>query len=183
MINRSYDLSISWDNRKTCAVFSSLSPERFFRLNPHWVINGFQVSEQSFTADITDHETEQSFTITGTYLCNSDGFTEMHTEDHLCTSISFCQKNDNLHADVLYSSEPDEEAERRIVLWLRSVKEYLRLYATDSLNTRFFRMLMNRVILQMTPSQRKISLMLVRITVLELLVILVILIGWFFFLK
>lgn len=182
-MNRSYDLSITWDDNKTRAVFSQFTPERFFRLNPHWVVNEFHVSEESFEADITDHETEQSSRVTGTYLCNSIGFPTMRIENHLCTSISFIQKGTTLHAEVLYRSEPDEETERRIVLWLRSVKEYVRLYATDSLNTRFFRILMNRVILPMTPSQRKISLMLVRITALELLVILIILFGWFFFLK
>ncbi len=40
---------------------------------------------------------------------------------------------------------------------------------------------MNRIILKMTPSQRKISLMLIRLTVVEIFVILLIVVGYVIF--
>ncbi len=65
-----------------------------------------------------------------------------------------------------------------MLLWIRSIQEYLRIYATTTPYTVFFRLLMNRMVLQMDPSQRKICLMLTKITVVELVVILVIVIGY-----
>ena len=182
-MNSQYDLSLPWEENRTQEIFSQIGQEFLFRLNPHWIINGFSSSEESFRAEITDHETEQSFVITGKYYLNEGGYPEISTDQHPWQLIKFVLKDGSLHAQVSYSSEPEEATERHVILWLRSVKEYLRLYTKNSINTRFFRLLMNRVVLQMTPSQRKISLMLVRITILELLVIVVILVGWFFFLK
>jgi len=77
--------------------------------------------------------------------------------------------------------EPDEAVERLVVLWIRSIKEYLRMYLKNTLNTIFFRYIMNKIILKMTPSQRKISLMLIRLTVVEIFVILLIVIGYVIF--
>jgi hypothetical protein len=92
--------------------------------------------------------------------------------------------DDKLMGLVEYGCEEDElaeDVERHVVLWLRSVKEYLRMYLTNSLNARVFRYIMNRVILKMTPSQRKISLMLIRLTVVEIFIILLIVVGYVVF--
>jgi hypothetical protein len=66
-------------------------------------------------------------------------------------------------------------------LWLRGIREYLRLYLSNSPNTLFFRFLMNRVMLRMNPSQRKICIMIYKITVVEIILILVIIIGFVYF--
>ena len=55
------------------------------------------------------------------------------------------------------------------------------MYLKNTLNTVFFRYIMNKIILKMTPSQRKISLMLIRLTVVEIFVILLILVGYVIF--
>lgn len=180
-MNREYDLFLSWDTTKTTKIFSVINDELYFRLNPHWIIDSFVSSSGTYSVEITDHATEESFVLTGTISIDASGFPVISSDSRDWLSISLCEKNGSLHAGVTYTETPPEEVERLLVLWLRSIKEYLRLYATSTINTRFFRMLMNRVILKMTPSQRKISLMLIRITVLELLVILLIVVGWFFF--
>lgn len=185
-MNKEYDLYLPWtttENTTAKTVFSQIKEEFLFRLNPHWIITKFSCLEGSYTAEITDHETEVSKTVTGSYSLNNGGFPQLSGDDIEWQSIRFFLKNGSLHAEVSYTEEPPEEVERKIVLWLRAIKEYLRLYSENTLNTRFFKMLMNRVILPMTPSQRKISLMLVRLTVLELLIIVVILVGWFFFFR
>jgi len=182
-MNKEYDLYLPWEESRTRDIFSRIREETIFRLNPHWIMNGFSASAESFRAEVTDHESEQSFIITGKFSLNEDGFAEISGDDPGWQSIHFFCRGGNLQARVCYGRDPEEEHERQVVLWLRSVKEYLRLCTQQTLYTRFFRVLMDRVILQMTPSQRKISLMLVRITILELLVIVVILVGWFFFLK
>jgi hypothetical protein len=180
-MNREYDLFLSWDASKGTKIFAVIDDELYFRLNPHWIIDSFSSSSGGYSVQITDHATDQSISLEGTISCNSDGFPRITSDGDEWQAISFCEKNGNLHAEVSYTDAPSEEVEKQLVFWLRSIKEYLRLYATNTINTRFFRMLMNRVILKMTPSQRKISLMLIRITMLEILVILIILVGWFVF--
>lgn len=182
-MRKEYDIYLPWDTKKHHDVFVRVREEFLFRLNPHWVINSFSCAEESYVAEITDHETDQSSVLKGGYTIGPDGFPRISAENGDWHSVNFFEKNGSLHAEVNYIEDPPEEVERQVVLWLRSVKEYLRLYTANSINARFFRLIMNRIILQMTPSQRKISLMLIRITILELLVIVLILVGWFFFIR
>ena len=182
-MRKEYDIYLPWVRAKDHDVFARVREEFIFRLNPHWIINSFSYSKESYVAEITDHETEQPNVLKGDYSIDPDGFPRISAEQNDWDSLKFFEKNGSLHAEVNFTEDPSEEVERQVVLWLRSVKEYLRLYTTNSINARFFRLVMNRVILQMTPSQRKISLMLIRITILELLAIVLILVGWFFFIR
>ena len=185
-MNREYDLHLPLKSKskgRGDSFFPRIKEEYLFRLNPHWIVNDFSCSDSSYSVEIVDHETEVSRILTGLYSANAEGFPTISADGCEWQSIRFFLKNGSLHAEIIYQEEPEEEVERKMVLWLRAVKEYLRLYSEDTLYTRFFRMLMNRVILPMTPSQRKISLMLIRITILELLIIVVIIVGWFFFFR
>ena len=182
-MQREYDLFLNFTSRDAEKVFSRISLESFFRLNPHWIIQRFTRSGENYEVDLEDHETGEKISLRGCFVGDKDGFPLIKAENNLWQAISFHEKDGNLHAVVTYSETPEEDQERRLVLWLRSIKEYLRLYIKTTLNTRLFRLLMNRVILPMTPSQRKISLMLTRITILEIVVILIILVGWFVFFR
>lgn len=180
---KEYDLLLAWEDKKATDIFAHLDTETFFRLHPHWIINSFSCQAEAYTVDITDHDTEEPAQLTGKFGQGLEGYTQVSVANRAWQSIDFFAKNGNLHAEVKYHKALTEDEEKLVVLWLRSITQYLRLYQNNTLNSRFFRMLMNRVILQMTPSQRKISLMLIRITFLELLVILIILVGWFLFIR
>ena len=181
LMKKEYDLFLPWDNDKNTKIFSFITDELYFRLNPHWIINSFSSSTGNYSVEITDHATDLSFALKGTLTKKTSGFHEISSDSEEWNLISFYEKNGSLHAEVTYPNTPSEEVERQLVFWLRSIKEYLRLYTTKTINTLIFRYVMNRIILKMTPSQRKISLMLIRITMLEILVILIILVGWFVF--
>lgn len=182
-MQREYDLFLDFNTSDTEKVFGRISLESLFRLNPHWIIQSFTSSGENYEADLEDHESGEKIPLRGSYLRDEEGLPAIQAENNLWHAINFREKNGSLHAVVSYSEPPEEDQERQLVLWLRSIKEYLRLYSKSTLNTRFFRLLMNRVILPMTPSQRKISLMLTRITILEIVVILIILVGWFVFFR
>ena len=68
-----------------------------------------------------------------------------------------------------------------MLLWIRAIQEYLRLYATTTPQTLVFRGIMNSMMLKMNPSQRKITIMLTKITVIELLVTVIIVVGYVYF--
>jgi len=179
-MKKEYDLYLDWDSGTSAKAFTKIDKESLFRLNPHWIINSFESSEDSYIARITDHETERDSVLQGNITFNHTGLPCLAAQDTIWERITFGAKGGHLHAYVDYTEEPSAEEERRIVLWLRSIKEYVRLYTKTTLNTWVFRYIMNRIVLKMTPSQRKISLMLIRVTVLEMVAILLILVGWFF---
>jgi hypothetical protein len=182
-MQKEYDLFLPWKSLDNNPIFARITPENIFRLNPHWVINSFGLSSDTYSSEITDHESEQAKTLEGSYRLDAAGFPVISAEDHDWQLIRFFEKDDSLHISVTYGEDPPEEVETLVVLWFRSIKEYLRLYTKNSINTRFFRFIMNRVILQMNPSQRKISLMLIRLTMLEILLIVALVVGWFFFFR
>lgn len=184
-MQKDYELGLTLDKSKKDLSLDKLLPiETLLRLNPHWIIESVESGGAGYEAQVKDHVSGEEFSLEGrlsqdgghkiTIVLNHDTF----------SAIDLFVEDEQLKALVSYScgeEELTEEQERFMVLWLRSIKEYLRLYATESLNTRAFRFLMNRVILKMTPSQRKISLMLIRITVVEILVILLIVVGYVIF--
>ena len=183
-MQKEYDLSLPVAEAKTPLDLGKLlSIETFLRLNPHWIIEAVEESGDSFTASLKDHVTGTDFTVKGAVTIASNRL--IISMDHEAyRSIEVFITVDKLMGGVDYGFEENElteEVERHVVLWLRSIKEYLRMYLTNSLNAKVFRYMMNRVILKMNPSQRKISLMLIRITVVEIFVILLIVVGYVIF--
>ncbi len=159
-----------------------LSAERLIRLHPHWHIEKLQQAGDEMTARLKDHATDTLFDLIVTL-----NFTAPHEFTISCKggpaqSILFFAQNSRLH--VSFTPHGDgltSEEEQDLTLWIQSIRQYLRLYAKTTPYTRFFRGLMNRAILKMNPSQRKICLMLYRFTLLEIVVILLIVIGYFAF--
>ncbi len=183
-MQKEYDLSLPVAEAKTPLDLKRiLTIETFFRLNPHWIIEEVQEEGTRFTAQLKDHVSGDDFTVKGEVIADTTRFV-IQMDHGTYRTIEVFTTQEKLMGQVTYGIEEEElteEIERHVVLWLRSVKEYLRMYLTNSLNARMFRFMMNKVILKMTPSQRKISLMLVRITVVEILVILLIVVGYVIF--
>jgi len=184
-MQKEYDLSLPVAEAKKPLVLSDLlSVETFLRLNPHWIIESVTDAGGSFEAGIKDHVTEKKISIKGTITATAPGRLVIIMDHDAYKTIEIFTTKEELMGIVTYGCTEDdltEDVERHVVLWLRSVKEYLRMYLKDSLNAKIFRFMMNRIILKMTPSQRKISLMLIRITVVEIFVILLIVVGYVIF--
>ncbi|MGB3210328.1 MAG: hypothetical protein WBB19_06445 [Desulforhopalus sp.] len=183
-MQKEYDLSLPAQGKKNLlSPAKLLSAETLLRLNPHWIVEELVEENGTFTAALKDHETEKSFQLLGTLTSPDAQTLEATLEQGDYKKVKLFRRGAGFWAEVVYRSEeePDEAVERHVVLWIRSIKEYLRMYLNNSLNTVFFRYLMNKIILKMTPSQRKISLMLIRITVVEVFVILLIVVGYVIF--
>lgn len=180
---KEYDLFLTWSSQAKSNVYQLIKPEFFFRLNPHWAIPEFTIIDGEFSFEAIDHDTKDSVPMEGTYGQSPDGQLIVQVKKQIWCSINFMEKNGNLWASVTYAEEPSEEQEQHIVFWLRSIKEYLRIQATNTLYSRMFKKVMDKIILPMTPSQRKICLMLLRLTALEILAIVVIVVGYFFFMR
>lgn len=184
-MNREYALNLpTQGKRHPLSPATLLNAERCLRLNPHWAIEEFSEIDGVFTVKGRDHESEVPFELRGSICATDDDHFEISFEDGAYERILLFPQDDVYASRVTYRSpliDEDSDREKQMVLWLRSIREYLRLYLNNGLNSLFFRFLMNKVLLTMTPSQRKISLMLIRFTVVELFVILLIVVGYTIF--
>lgn len=161
----------------------ALFPEdRLLRFHPNWFISDFQQKGTSFTASIKDYVTEEKFPLSGSFIFNrtDDELLHIQLSETIDIGISFLTRDNKLKVQI---SSQDEEIDPNdpILLWIRAIKEYIRLYLKCTPVTLFFRLLMNKMVLKMDPSQRKICLMMAKITAVELLVILLVVIGYVFF--
>lgn len=170
-----------------------LPGDRILHLHPNWNILEFSQNidqdldqnidqdPQRFTAQIEDYATEKEFTLTGTV--NFEGPENMLIDISLLegfdTRITYIVKNKRLHVRV--ESPAELNPEDPLLLWIRAIREYMRLYLKTTITTLFWRPVMNRMVLTMSPSQRKICLMLLRFTYMEIFVILLIIVGYFIF--
>lgn len=161
---------------------SSLFPEdRLLRLHPNWFVSGFRQNGPAFTADIKDYVTENTFRLSGRvrYPANPGIHLDICLAAPVQVHIRFFSRNGTLAVRAV--SENTIKADDPLLLWIRAIREYLRIYARKTPVTLFFRVVMNRMVLAMNPSQRKICLMIARFTILEIFVILLIVIGYVIF--
>ncbi|MEN8211833.1 MAG: hypothetical protein ABFR31_08955 [Thermodesulfobacteriota bacterium] len=161
----------------------SLFPnDRLLRLHPHWFIKNFKKNELSFSADIEDYATQEKFSITGivVYPDKAHEFMHIKLSGGLEKEILFLDRGGTLKAQVVSSHGPVTDDDP-LLLWIRGIREYIRLFLKKTPITLFFRILMNRMVLKMDPSQRKISMMITKITAVEVLVIILIVVGYVLF--
>lgn len=156
--------------------------DRLLRLHPNWFILDFQQNKISFTATIKDYVSEEDFPLSGRFVFNEseDEFLSIVLNGVIEATIRFLNRSGKLKVQI-HSPQGELDASDPLLLWIRAIREYIRLYVKKNPVTLFFRLVMNRMVLQMNPSQRKICLMLARLTFVEILVILIIVIGYVIF--
>lgn len=168
-------------------ILKLLDENKLVRLHPHWFIEDEEHRDGILFVSLRDYATEQVFSL-GLKLDLTPGpddpvdsriIMRIILFDYGAKELLFFARQGKTQVQVRYDGEQeDDKLEQDMLLWIRSIQEYLRIYATTTPYTVFFRLLMNRMVLQMDPSQRKICLMITKITVVELVVILVIVIGY-----
>ena len=171
----------------TLDIHRILDEEKLIRLHPHWFVEDTERRDTGLFVTLRDYATEQIFSL-GLRLdttpapddpVKADAIMRITLFDYGVQELLFFADQEKTQVRVRYEGEIfDDEREQDILLWVRAIQEYLRLYISTTPRTVFFRLLMNRMVLQMNPSQRKICLMITKITVVELVVILVIVIGY-----
>ena len=110
----------------------------------------------------------------------------LKVENGVLKEINFIiEKNDNgirLTHQFLIDSIEDETVlkgtKNELFYWLRSIGEYLKLAEGKTLRQRFFKWFMDRVWLRLTLSERKIAIIVTKISILELVLLLVLIVIW-----
>jgi len=164
-----------------------LDENKLVRLHPHWFIEDEQRRDGALFVTLRDYDTEHIFPLALKLDCTARPDDPAESKiimritlfEYGVEELLFFVGRDKTQVRIRYNDEEAEnELEQNMLLWIRAIQEYLRIYATTTPYTVFFRLLMNRMVLQMNPSQRKICLMITKITVVEIVVIIVIVIGY-----
>jgi hypothetical protein len=185
MVNnqKEYDLALDLKGRDATLLFERLYDlEKLLRLHPNWRIETLQKKRRCIKALVNDHATEKNIEIGFKLVLNEPNRLMLEFTEGPLHYISLYALDGRLFAAVSSDlTEKEYDLRYGLGLWLRSIKEYLRLFITATPNTLFFRFIMDHAILKMNPSQRKISQMILRFTALEILVIILIVVGYVIF--
>ncbi len=162
---------------------SQLFPgDRLLRLHPNWFVTEFKQQGSSFTVAIKDYVTDDTFSLSGSFVFDtkSEELLTITLGAPLETKIRFFNRKTSLRVQIdTVAGEPSPDDP--VLLWIRAIREYIRIYLKKTPITLFFRLLMNKMVLTMNPSQRKICLMMAKITAVELAVIVLLVIGYALF--
>ena len=180
---KEYDLALDLKGRNIARLFKRLfDVEKLLRLHPHWFIEEIKDGPEGVESRIRDHANETHLDICFALVINERSGVSLDFKNESLHNITLFNKNGRLYASVSGDkSEQELDHHYSLSLWLRSIREYIRLFIKTTPNTLFFRFIMDHAILKMNPSQRKISLMILRFTALEILVIVLIVIGYTIF--
>lgn len=164
------------------SFWESLRQMTLMRLNPHWHMS----KSENGAYPVEDVLVESEFNVTPELDFAGETFTASFPEIGLTLSARSCEKGAN--TALSFDITPDkgapftvEDARRTMQYWLPSLREYYRLYESNSLKHRTWRFLMNKVMLTMNPTQRRICGFMFKLTVLECLLILILGVGWFYY--
>ncbi|MEW6738276.1 MAG: hypothetical protein ACOYU2_11925 [Nitrospirota bacterium] len=115
----------------------------------------------------------------------SDKKISFKVEEGILKKISFNieKDSDGIRLAHQFLIDSDDEAilkgtRSELVFWLRSVGEYLKLAEGKTLWKRFFKWFMDRVWLRLTLSERKIAIIVTKISILELVLLLILVLAW-----
>lgn len=184
-MKKTYEMGLPVSGKGKAIAFAQiLDGNKLLRLHPHWFVEDFEDEGENFSAGIRDHATDAQFPISAELRFDDAQFPSMTFNEGPVEKIAFIEKEGFLGVTVTWGQESvAAEEEEDILRWLTGIREYVRLYLKTTPITLFFRLLMNGMLLRMNPSQRKISMMIYKITVVEIIVFFAIIAGFLLFVK
>lgn len=162
--------------------WQKLNRKTLMRLNPHWHIE----KPKDGAYPVEDVLVESEFNTDPEFNRDEKTFSAHFSEIGL--TISARSTEDGTNTALSYSidapkgaSFTTEDAGRTMQYWLPSLREYYRLHESNSLKHRAWRFFMDKIILTMNPTQRRICGFMFKLTILECLLILILGVGWFYY--
>ena len=183
-----YDLKVE-AKAADLAIEKLLDEEKLIRLHPHWFVESRQDTNGWCQFRLRDYATGREFELglvmssdpAGKAPPGSAPVLRMTLHKIPVEEILFHVQENKVRVRLRSQEALPPELEQDMLLWIRAIQEYLRLYAATTPQTLVFRGIMNGMMLKMNPSQRKITIMLTKITVIELLVTIIIVVGYVYF--
>ena len=135
--NYSLELPFNTD-AQDLRVDALLAGETLLRLHPHWFVETFSQIEDEITADLRDYASNESFRLRYRVDADAAGLPLLVFHEGPLQEICF-----NLQAGVLHARVVSDqnlallEETFGLGIWLRGIREYIRLYLSNTLNTLF----------------------------------------------
>lgn len=164
------------------SFWENLKAKPLMRLNPHWHIQ----KPTTGSYPVEDVLVETEFKTAPVLEFDGNTFKATFNEIGLTLSARACEEGKNTALSFEVENKKDsaftaEDAARTMQYWLPSLREYYRLHESNSIKHRCWRFFMDKVMLTMNPTQRRISGFMFKLTVLECLLIVILGVGWFYY--
>ncbi len=172
------DTNLPWN----LFFWKKLTSKTLMRLNPHWDI----AKAKDGVYPVEDVLVETEFNTAPILEFDGATFKAIFPEIGLTISARACESGENTSVSFDISpgkgsSFTSEDAGRTMQYWLPSLREYYRLHESNSIKHRAWRFFMDKVMLTMNPTQRRISGFMFKLTVLECLFIVILGVGWYYY--
>lgn len=181
-------LNLPWNQQ----FWDGLDSMRAMRLNPHWHIEEndgyteYDIPGDGSRYDIDDILADRQFTLRAN-IEHGQGHWKV-TFNGVDLAIHARSEDNGKNTALAYEYTPfgenapsSETMETLVRHWLPSIREYYRLFTADTVRNRFFRFFMDKVMLRMNPTQRRICAFMFKLTLLEVLLIIVLGVGFYFY--
>ncbi|MDA8215853.1 MAG: hypothetical protein M0Z64_11360 [Nitrospiraceae bacterium] len=194
LISESIDLKVS--DESAFPVLSNL--DVILRLSPYWSLKEFKSLSESPVRKGSRYEATLEYygkEVTETHGLEITEILEnkkisLRVENGVLKELTFLieKNNEGIRLTHQFLIDSDDEAllkgtQTELRFWLRSIGEYLKIAGGKTLWRRFFKWFMDRVWLRLTLSERKIAIIITKISVLELVLLLMLVIIWNMFVK
>ncbi len=161
------------------------TPEKLLHLHPHWHVGEVVAEGAAWRVALKNHETEMTFGLVFRmdFPEDADVCLRIEFEAAQLDALVFECANGRIVVRLVSQRAPADPDHFQLELWLRGIFGYLGMYTRNTPGRLVNRFVMNRFLIPMNPSQRKICIRIYRFTVLEVVVILLIVMGYFFFMR
>ena len=177
-------LALDWRVTDFKAHFT---PEKLLHLHPHWHVGTLSDEGSAWRAGLKNHETDRDFELVFRLQfpesVDDDAGMRIEFEDAPLEALVFERTRGRIVVRLEGQRPTADPDNFQFELWLRGILGYLGMYTRNTPGRLINRVVMNRFLIPMNPSQRKICIMIYRFTVLEVVVILLIVMGYFFFMR
>ncbi|WP_154655436.1 hypothetical protein [Maridesulfovibrio hydrothermalis] len=172
------DTNLQWNPK----FWKSLKAKTLMRLNPHWHLD----KKTEAGTPVEDMLVDKKFLSEPILSFEQNIFKADFPETGL--SISARMDDNGGSTSLRYDFTPvadskftTEDAQKTVQYWLPSLREYYRLHQSNSVKHRFWRFFMDKIMLTMNPTQRRICSFMFKLTMLEILFVTALIIGWHFY--
>lgn len=181
------ELSVNYDRKSIEDFFRE--PETWFRLNPEWEVRSFKKTSDSalvaFTLEVTYDRSEQRIFYNGSVEMLDDGIAlTLDGENARRIHVMFAGGAPRVHTIRLEEISPHELEPRNqteLVFWLKSTCDYLSISTRTGVLWRVLRFLLDKIWLRLSPTGRRVVLLVIAFEVLGLVLLIGFLIinRWF----
>lgn len=196
MLRISESLDLKVPDESAFPVLSNL--DVILRLSPYWSLKEFKSlsdspvrkgSRYEATLEYYGKEVTETHGLEITEILKNKKIS-LRVENGVLKELTFIieKNNEGIRLTHQFFIDSDDEAllkgtQTELRFWLRSIGEYLKIAGGKTLWRRFLKWFMDKIWLRLSLSERKIAIIVTKISILELVLLIILIIIWNLFVK